>query len=69
MHLRRRDFVHGRPEEVPSLESAAQQIQKALKSLSLNHVFIATDASGAGMFGMKVNYLKLYINIFQKLRK
>nr|XP_045622997.1 GDP-fucose protein O-fucosyltransferase 2-like [Procambarus clarkii]XP_045622998.1 GDP-fucose protein O-fucosyltransferase 2-like [Procambarus clarkii]XP_045622999.1 GDP-fucose protein O-fucosyltransferase 2-like [Procambarus clarkii]XP_045623000.1 GDP-fucose protein O-fucosyltransferase 2-like [Procambarus clarkii]XP_045623001.1 GDP-fucose protein O-fucosyltransferase 2-like [Procambarus clarkii] len=44
-HLRRRDFVHARHDEVPSLKKAAQQIKELLKKENLTTVFIATDAS------------------------
>lgn len=47
-HLRRQDFVHGRPTEVPSLEEAAKQLKKAAKSLSLKSIFIASDGTEKG---------------------
>ena len=43
-HLRRRDFIKARENEVPSLKSAALQILQLLKKHILKIVFIATDA-------------------------
>ncbi|XP_068216184.1 GDP-fucose protein O-fucosyltransferase 2-like [Palaemon carinicauda] len=45
VHLRRRDFIYAKGDEVPSLSKAAKQIEKLLKSYSLTKVFVATDAS------------------------
>lgn len=45
VHLRRRDFVRSRPTEVPSLDSAADQIKNVLKKLGLGTVFVATDGT------------------------
>ncbi|KAJ8963340.1 hypothetical protein NQ318_018812, partial [Aromia moschata] len=45
VHLRRRDFVRSRPNDSPSLTDVAQQIEKKLKELHLNTVFIATDGT------------------------
>ncbi|XP_073983375.1 O-fucosyltransferase 2 isoform X2 [Rhodnius prolixus] len=44
VHLRRRDFIEGRPNEIPTLEYAAEQISDILLSQNLKIVFIATDA-------------------------
>ncbi|XP_076339573.1 O-fucosyltransferase 2 isoform X2 [Tachypleus tridentatus] len=44
VHLRRKDFLRGRPKEVPSLKHAAEQVQKILHKLKLNTTFVATDA-------------------------
>ncbi|XP_014245555.1 GDP-fucose protein O-fucosyltransferase 2 [Cimex lectularius] len=44
VHLRRRDFLHGRSAEVPSLEYAAEQIQDKLQEQNLTVVFVSTDA-------------------------
>ncbi|GLV36279.1 O-fucosyltransferase 2 [Carabus blaptoides fortunei] len=44
VHLRRRDFVWGRPSEVPDIEHAARQIKHLLQKYNLNTVFVATDA-------------------------
>lgn len=49
MHLRRQDFLHGRAKEVPSIESAANQIKAALNKLQLTTVFVATDAPEEGI--------------------
>ncbi|KAG8432657.1 hypothetical protein GDO86_017047 [Hymenochirus boettgeri] len=43
-HLRRKDFIWGHREDVPSLRKAADEIHKLLKKLKLNKVFVATDA-------------------------
>lgn len=42
--MRRRDFLRGRPDQVPSLNSVALQIISKLNDLHLSKVFIATDA-------------------------
>ncbi|KAL1512523.1 hypothetical protein ABEB36_002104 [Hypothenemus hampei] len=44
IHLRRQDFLRGRPDQVPDLKSVADQISKKLVELNLTKVFIATDA-------------------------
>ncbi|XP_063237692.1 GDP-fucose protein O-fucosyltransferase 2 isoform X3 [Bacillus rossius redtenbacheri] len=44
VHLRRKDFVWGRPKEVPSVIGAAAQIKAHLDKLEMCAVFIATDA-------------------------
>jgi len=42
--MRRRDFLRGRPDQVPSLNSVALQIMSKLDDLHLSKVFIATEA-------------------------
>lgn len=49
VHLRRRDFLRGRPKEVPSIGSAANQIKAMLNNLQLTTVFVATDALQEGI--------------------
>ncbi|XP_043280500.1 GDP-fucose protein O-fucosyltransferase 2 isoform X2 [Venturia canescens] len=44
VHLRRRDFLRGRAESVPSIPSAAEQLRKIMQELDLKILFIATDA-------------------------
>ncbi|XP_039280948.1 GDP-fucose protein O-fucosyltransferase 2-like [Nilaparvata lugens] len=44
VHLRRKDFLVGRRDKVPTLEEAAKQIKKLLEKLNLNTVFVATDS-------------------------
>ncbi|KAK4325593.1 hypothetical protein Pmani_003835 [Petrolisthes manimaculis] len=44
VHLRRRDFVHARNNEIPSLKKAAKQINQILRRENLTTVFVATDA-------------------------
>ncbi|KAG8559051.1 hypothetical protein GDO81_017228 [Engystomops pustulosus] len=44
VHLRRKDFIWGHREDVPSLQRAAEEIHSLLKKLKLKKVFIATDA-------------------------
>lgn len=44
VHLRRKDFLWARRDDVPSLEGAASQIRQKLLSLDLSTVFVATDA-------------------------
>ena len=44
IHLRRRDFLYGHSERVPSLEGAANQTKEILEKYHLKKVFVATDA-------------------------
>jgi len=44
VHLRRKDFLWGRPKQVPSIAGAAKQIRTHLEQLDLTTVFVATDA-------------------------
>ncbi|OWK50581.1 GDP-fucose protein O-fucosyltransferase 2 [Lonchura striata] len=44
VHLRRRDFVWGHREDVPSLQGAVKKIYSLLEMLNLEKVFVATDA-------------------------
>ncbi|NXT79125.1 OFUT2 fucosyltransferase, partial [Zapornia atra] len=44
VHLRRRDFVWGHREDVPSLQGAVQKIRSLLETHQLRKVFVATDA-------------------------
>ncbi len=44
VHLRRRDFLYGHSERVPSLLGAANQTRDILKKYDLKTVFVATDA-------------------------
>lgn len=62
-HLRRRDFLWGRREEVPSLDSAAGQIRQKLLLIDLNTVFIASDAPDH-----EFEELQLLLNEFDVVR-
>ncbi len=44
VHLRRRDFLYGRSETVPSLEGAANKTREILEKYQLKTVFVATDS-------------------------
>ncbi|XP_075217379.1 O-fucosyltransferase 2 [Lycorma delicatula] len=44
VHLRRRDFLWGRPRDTPSIKGAVKQIKNKLVELDLDTVFVATDA-------------------------
>uniref|UniRef100_G1T7T0 GDP-fucose protein O-fucosyltransferase 2 n=1 Tax=Oryctolagus cuniculus TaxID=9986 RepID=G1T7T0_RABIT len=48
VHLRRKDFVWGHREDVPSLAGAARKIRSLMKTHQLARVFVATDAVRAG---------------------
>lgn len=48
-HLRRQDFLWGRPEDVPSLKVAAKQLKKIAKSLGISNIFIASDGTYQGI--------------------
>ncbi|KAK9512059.1 hypothetical protein O3M35_000569 [Rhynocoris fuscipes] len=63
VHLRRRDFITGRPNEIPSIESASKQISQKLALLNLTTVFVATDAPKEEKFELKElmpNYTLVY---------
>lgn len=49
MHLRQKDFIVGRPKDVPNLEHAVKQIKEILHIQGLSIVFIATDAPIKGI--------------------
>ncbi|KTG05089.1 hypothetical protein cypCar_00038574 [Cyprinus carpio] len=44
VHLRRKDFIWGHREDVPSLKAAVKKIRSLLKKHKLQQVFVATDA-------------------------
>ncbi|CAL1276051.1 unnamed protein product [Larinioides sclopetarius] len=45
VHLRRRDFVQARPNDVPSILFASKQILEQMKRLNLKLLYVATDAT------------------------
>ncbi|XP_036767982.2 GDP-fucose protein O-fucosyltransferase 2 isoform X2 [Manis pentadactyla] len=44
VHLRRKDFIWGHREDVPSLDGAVRTIRSLMKTHQLDRVFVATDA-------------------------
>ncbi|CAJ0965035.1 unnamed protein product [Ranitomeya imitator] len=50
VHLRRKDFIWGHRDDVPSLRRATEEIHSLLKKLKLKKVFIATDADRQGKY-------------------
>ncbi|KAK3090398.1 hypothetical protein FSP39_011543 [Pinctada imbricata] len=44
IHLRRRDYLWARKDELPSLKGAAKHVKKLLKKYDLLKVYVATDA-------------------------
>lgn len=48
VHLRRKDFIWGHREDVPSLQGAVKKIRSLLEAYKLEKVFIATDAVEEG---------------------
>lgn len=48
VHLRRKDFIWGHREDVPSLKGAVKKIRSLMKKHKLDKVFVATDADGGG---------------------
>ncbi|XP_033209833.1 GDP-fucose protein O-fucosyltransferase 2 [Belonocnema kinseyi] len=60
LHLRRRDFLIGRSESVPTIENAALQLKKKLEELKLKTIFVATDAENEEYEELK-KYLEDYI--------
>lgn len=63
VHLRRKDFLWGRPKQVPSIRGAAKQMKVHLEQLGLTTVFVATDALLEG----NVNCCNLMSRIFESL--
>lgn len=49
VHLRRADYHYARPNDIPSIEGAAQQLRKLKKETGLKHVFLASDANNEGL--------------------
>lgn len=43
VHLRRKDFLYARKEELPSLEGAVAEIKAKMEQFNVNKVFIGTD--------------------------
>lgn len=50
VHLRRKDFIWGHREDVPSLKGAVKKIRSLMKKHKLDKVFVATDADGGGEY-------------------
>lgn len=48
VHLRRKDFIWGHREDVPSLKGAVKKIRSLMKKHKLDKVFVATDADDEG---------------------
>ncbi|XP_025768818.1 GDP-fucose protein O-fucosyltransferase 2-like [Puma concolor] len=48
VHLRRKDFIWGHREDVPSLDGAVKKIRSLMKTHQLDKVFVATDAVRKG---------------------
>lgn len=44
IHLRRKDFIWGHRDDVPSIQGAAQKIRSLMKLHKVERIFIATDA-------------------------
>ncbi|XP_068984190.1 GDP-fucose protein O-fucosyltransferase 2 isoform X1 [Bombus flavifrons] len=59
VHLRRRDFLIGRPSTVPTIQSAASQLKNKLDELQLKSLFVATDATQEEFSELK-QYLSNY---------
>lgn len=43
-HLRRKDFTFSRKDQIPDLESAAQQLKRKCQEQKVTNIFVATDA-------------------------
>lgn len=63
VHLRRRDFLYARPDNIPSIKYAAKTIKALLKKLKLDTVFLSTDANREEADEFKI-HLKDY-KVFQ----
>lgn len=48
VHLRRRDYLVSRPQQVPNISWAAAQLKTKLERLRLDTVFVATDSTPEG---------------------
>lgn len=48
VHLRRKDFIWGHREDVPSLKGAVKKIRSLMKKHKLQQIFVATDADEEG---------------------
>ncbi|KTG45577.1 hypothetical protein cypCar_00012019, partial [Cyprinus carpio] len=53
VHLRRKDFIWGHREDVPSLKGAVKKIRSLMKKHKLQQVFVATDADGEELAKLK----------------
>ncbi|KAF5903387.1 GDP-fucose protein O-fucosyltransferase 2 isoform X1, partial [Clarias magur] len=53
VHLRRKDFIWGHREDVPSLKAAVKKIRSLMKKHKLEKVFIATDADDEEVLKLK----------------
>lgn len=49
VHLRRKDFIWGHREDVPSLKGAVKRIRSLMKKHTLEKLFVATDADEEGI--------------------
>ena len=45
VHLRRADYLYARPNEIPSIDGAVEQIRNKLNALNLSFVFLSTDST------------------------
>ena len=43
-HVRRKDYVYSRKDQIPDLQSAAEQLKRKCQEHEVNKVFLATDA-------------------------
>lgn len=68
VHLRRRDFLHARSAQIPSLPNAVNQIKKELDKLDLNTLFVSTDAPGHGTI-FSSNFYNFIIKFFSRNRR
>lgn len=64
VHLRRRDFIYARGDEIPSLKKAAQQMKALLKAHELQDVYIATDAPLEGRLCVVDPIIRAMILVF-----
>ncbi|CAB1347090.1 unnamed protein product [Coregonus sp. 'balchen'] len=53
VHLRRKDFIWGHREDVPSLKGAVKKIRSLMKKNNLDRVFVATDADDEELAELK----------------
>ncbi|XP_070980005.1 GDP-fucose protein O-fucosyltransferase 2-like isoform X1 [Oncorhynchus clarkii lewisi] len=54
VHLRRKDFIWGHREDVPSLKGAVKKIMSLMKKTKLDRVFVATDADDEELAELKM---------------
>ncbi|XP_059481088.1 GDP-fucose protein O-fucosyltransferase 2 [Neocloeon triangulifer] len=69
VHLRRKDFVTGRAKDVPSINSAAKQIEKLAKKFDVGKVFVASDGTDKELIELRKALSHLMVHQFQPTKE